>query len=295
MAGLHRHRDLVLAHAAQLVGALPELRQVLRALDLQGDAAACRCPAGSRNECQPRDFLGARGKVHRSAGAAVQRHAEQAAIAAARPGAPYRGMPAPRPVEEELAEIPRHHAAGIDRSTTRQSLTRNEALMEKVRRRVARPVRARADLAPAAGAHAGPRHDGRGRRAALRRGARAARRVQGGRGQPHLLRRRRLRADARFLRGPARDASQRRRRQAVLHEVRQGQLPDPAQVAIARRAGRWSITSATRSRTGTRQAVEAELRRRGLDPEPDTDESFHVRDPDGYRLQIGSARLMYVP
>ena len=44
-----------------------------------------------------------------------------------------------------------------------------------------------------------------------------------------------------------------------------------------------------------RDAVEAELRRRGLDPEPDTDESFHVRDPDGYRLQIGSARLMYVP
>jgi catechol 2,3-dioxygenase-like lactoylglutathione lyase family enzyme len=42
-------------------------------------------------------------------------------------------------------------------------------------------------------------------------------------------------------------------------------------------------------------AVEAELRRRGLTPEPDTDESFHVRDPDGYRLQIGSAKLMYVP
>jgi hypothetical protein len=30
--------------------------------------------------------------------------AEQAAIAAATPGIPYRGMPAPRPVEEELAE-----------------------------------------------------------------------------------------------------------------------------------------------------------------------------------------------
>lgn len=44
-----------------------------------------------------------------------------------------------------------------------------------------------------------------------------------------------------------------------------------------------------------KDAVEAELRRRGLAPEPDTDESFHVRDPDGYRLQIGSARLMYVP
>ena len=35
-----------------------------------------------------------------------------------------------------------------------------------------------------------------------------------------------------------------------------------------------------------KDAVEAELRRRGLNPEPDTDESFHVRDPDGYRLQI---------
>jgi catechol 2,3-dioxygenase-like lactoylglutathione lyase family enzyme len=44
-----------------------------------------------------------------------------------------------------------------------------------------------------------------------------------------------------------------------------------------------------------KDAVEAELRRRGLTPEPDTDESFHVFDPDGYRLQIGSARLMYVP
>ena len=42
-------------------------------------------------------------------------------------------------------------------------------------------------------------------------------------------------------------------------------------------------------------AVEAELRRRGMEPEPDTDESFHVKDPDGYRLQIGSAKLMYVP
>lgn len=42
-------------------------------------------------------------------------------------------------------------------------------------------------------------------------------------------------------------------------------------------------------------AVETELRRRGLDPEPDTDESFHVKDPDGFGLQIGSSKLMYVP
>jgi catechol 2,3-dioxygenase-like lactoylglutathione lyase family enzyme len=33
-------------------------------------------------------------------------------------------------------------------------------------------------------------------------------------------------------------------------------------------------------------AVEAELKRRGLDPKPDTENSFHVRDPDGYDLQI---------
>ncbi len=42
-------------------------------------------------------------------------------------------------------------------------------------------------------------------------------------------------------------------------------------------------------------AVEAELRRRGLVPDRDTDESFHVRDPDGYDLQVSSDRLMYVP
>jgi catechol 2,3-dioxygenase-like lactoylglutathione lyase family enzyme len=35
-----------------------------------------------------------------------------------------------------------------------------------------------------------------------------------------------------------------------------------------------------------REAVEAELRRRGLEPRPDTEDSFHVNDPDGFRLQI---------
>jgi catechol 2,3-dioxygenase-like lactoylglutathione lyase family enzyme len=44
-----------------------------------------------------------------------------------------------------------------------------------------------------------------------------------------------------------------------------------------------------------KDVVEAELRRRGLVPERDTDESFHVRDPDGYDLQVASSRLMYVP
>ena len=32
--------------------------------------------------------------------------------------------------------------------------------------------------------------------------------------------------------------------------------------------------------------VEAELKRRGLNPRPDTPNSFHVKDPDGYDLQI---------
>lgn len=32
--------------------------------------------------------------------------------------------------------------------------------------------------------------------------------------------------------------------------------------------------------------VEAELKRRGLDPRPDTENSFHVKDPDGFNLQI---------
>jgi len=32
--------------------------------------------------------------------------------------------------------------------------------------------------------------------------------------------------------------------------------------------------------------VEAELKRRGLNPRPDTENSFHVKDPDGFDLQI---------
>jgi len=35
-----------------------------------------------------------------------------------------------------------------------------------------------------------------------------------------------------------------------------------------------------------RALVEAELKRRGLEPRPDTDDSFIVKDPDGYSLQI---------
>lgn len=38
--------------------------------------------------------------------------------------------------------------------------------------------------------------------------------------------------------------------------------------------------------------VEEELRRRGLDPRPDTEDSFHIKDPDGYDLQIAGKNLM---
>jgi catechol 2,3-dioxygenase-like lactoylglutathione lyase family enzyme len=41
-----------------------------------------------------------------------------------------------------------------------------------------------------------------------------------------------------------------------------------------------------------RERVEAELKRRGLDPTPDFQGSFHVRDPDGYLLQIAAPEFM---
>lgn len=41
-----------------------------------------------------------------------------------------------------------------------------------------------------------------------------------------------------------------------------------------------------------RERVEAELKRRGLDPKPDFQGSFHVRDPDGYLLQIAAPEFM---
>jgi catechol 2,3-dioxygenase-like lactoylglutathione lyase family enzyme len=37
--------------------------------------------------------------------------------------------------------------------------------------------------------------------------------------------------------------------------------------------------------------VEAELKRRGLTPRPDTDDSFHVKDPDGFDLQISGKNM----
>lgn len=38
--------------------------------------------------------------------------------------------------------------------------------------------------------------------------------------------------------------------------------------------------------TWDKNAVRAELARRGLDPRPDTDNSFHIKDPNGFDLQI---------
>ena len=40
-----------------------------------------------------------------------------------------------------------------------------------------------------------------------------------------------------------------------------------------------------------KDAVEAELRRRGLELRPDTDNSFIVKDPDGYSLQISGNEM----
>ena len=42
------------------------------------------------------------------------------------------------------------------------------------------------------------------------------------------------------------------------------------------------------------QAVEQELKRRGLKPEPDFD-SFHIVDPDGYDVQIAGKDFMKTP
>ena len=40
-----------------------------------------------------------------------------------------------------------------------------------------------------------------------------------------------------------------------------------------------------------KNAVEAELKRRGLNPRQDTDDSFIIKDPDGFNLQIQGPRL----
>lgn len=40
-----------------------------------------------------------------------------------------------------------------------------------------------------------------------------------------------------------------------------------------------------------KNAVEAELKRRGLKPQPDTENSFHVEDPNGFDLQISGKEM----
>ena len=43
--------------------------------------------------------------------------------------------------------------------------------------------------------------------------------------------------------------------------------------------------------TWDKNAVEAELKGRGLSPTPDTEDSFHVKDPDGFNLQISGKNM----
>jgi catechol-2,3-dioxygenase len=43
--------------------------------------------------------------------------------------------------------------------------------------------------------------------------------------------------------------------------------------------------------TWDKNTVEAELKRRGLTPRPDTEDSFHVKDPDGFDLQISGKNM----
>ncbi|MGH9742375.1 MAG: VOC family protein [Candidatus Acidiferrum sp.] len=40
-----------------------------------------------------------------------------------------------------------------------------------------------------------------------------------------------------------------------------------------------------------KNAVRAELERRGLDPKPDTENSFHIKDPNGFDLQISGSEM----
>lgn len=43
--------------------------------------------------------------------------------------------------------------------------------------------------------------------------------------------------------------------------------------------------------TWDKNTVEAELKSRGLTPRPDTEDSFHVKDPDGFDLQISGKNM----
>jgi catechol 2,3-dioxygenase-like lactoylglutathione lyase family enzyme len=43
--------------------------------------------------------------------------------------------------------------------------------------------------------------------------------------------------------------------------------------------------------TWNKDAVKAELEKRGMTPRPDTENSFHVKDPDGFDLQISGKEM----
>jgi len=66
--------------------------------------------------------------------------------------------------------------------------------------------------------------------------------------------------------------------------VPQGQTPDPNAKGfidhIAMTIDKWD-----------KSAVETELKRRNLEPRPDTENSFHVIDPDGFDLQISGIEM----
>jgi catechol 2,3-dioxygenase-like lactoylglutathione lyase family enzyme len=63
------------------------------------------------------------------------------------------------------------------------------------------------------------------------------------------------------------------------HPVIPGQSPDPNPKPVVDHV---SFTIAN----WNKNTVEAELNRRGLNPRPDTDDSFIIKDPDGFTLQI---------
>ena len=63
------------------------------------------------------------------------------------------------------------------------------------------------------------------------------------------------------------------------HRVAPGQTADPDPKPVV---DHFAFTIAD----WDKDAVEAELKRRGLNPRPDTDDSFIIKDPDGFNLQI---------
>ena len=63
------------------------------------------------------------------------------------------------------------------------------------------------------------------------------------------------------------------------HRVAPGQTADPDAKPVVDHVA-FTIAN------WDKNAVEAELKRRGLNPRPDTDDSFIIKDPDGFTLQI---------